>query len=426
MRKPSVFLLAALLLTPVLSLRALDIGNGFKLGGGVKTGFEIKNSDYTGKLEGIGHAHEYPMTLYFASRDNESYNGEGWFSFSYSGSLQDLEWGLGLGGWAHGGLKSYENNFHMGDHYLWANFFNGQLRIIGGEGGGTPIKSGGWLDADWLSYRGIRVFYISPFGLSLGVNFADPGSEGIKPVEYLSTIMLGAQYEYRNFQVSVLLDNNPVYDDSNANYDGGIHGYRSLIGQTGNVGIGAGLNNVYAGEGMIFFDMIISNLGEDHITSALNPGYVYSPVEVTAALKTGRPWFNGAFYTEFKAKYFFKQGDNADMSGPAVWGLLTLEPSVSYEILPGIKAELSVTPGFYLNSYYLALDLTPNASGVRYTSGQIPAIAAVGDYASTYTLSAGPKISCRFSEASFVLGYEGVFSRDHVENILYIDFRWAF
>jgi hypothetical protein len=427
MKKRIMFLLAAaLLLTPVPSLPALDIAGGFSLGGGVKTGLEIKNSDYTGKLEGIGHAQEYPMTLYFASRDNEAYNGEGWFDFKYSGSLNSVQWGLGLGGWAHGNLKDYDNAFHLGDHYLWANFFDGQLRLIGGEGGGTPISTGGWLNADWLGYRGIRLFYVSAFGLSLGINFVDPGPEGIKPVEYLTTIMLGAKYEYQEFWASILLDNNPIYDDSDANYDGGLHGYRPLIGQAGNLGIGAGINKVYAGAGMIALDMIIANLGEDHIISSLNPDYVYSPVEMTAALKTGYPLLAGKLYAEFKAKYFFKQGDNAGITGPAPWGIFSFEPYVSYEILPRLKAEISVTPNLYINSYYLALDLTPNASGIKYTSGQIPAIEAVGDYASTYTCSINPKISYGIAGAVFVLGYEGIFSRDHVENILYLDFRWAF
>jgi hypothetical protein len=427
MKKQMVFLLAAVFLrAPVLSLRALDIGQGFSLGGGVKTGLEIKNSDYTGKLEGAGHAEEYPATLYFASRDNEAYNGEGWFSFTYRGELNSATWGLGLGGWAHGDLKNYENAFHLGDHYLWANFFEDRFQLIGGEGGGTPINTGGWLNADWLSYRGIRLFYISSFGLSLGLNFVDPGSDGIKPVEYLTTIMLGAKYEYEGFWVSILLDNNPVYDDSDANYDGGLHGYRPLIGQAGNLGIGVGKKNLYAGVGLAALDMIIANLGEDHITSSLNPAYVYSPVEITAALKAGYPWFDGKLYTELKAKYFIKQGDNADITGPAVWGLLTIEPYVSYEILPGLKAEVSVTPNLYINSYYLALDLTPNASGVKYTGGQIPAIEAVGDYASTYTFSMNPKFSYTFGGAVFILGYEGIFSRDHVENIFYIDCRWAF
>jgi hypothetical protein len=428
MKKQILFLFTAVVLlsAPVPSLRALDIGNGFSLGGGVKTGLEIKNSDYTGKLEGIGHSREYPMTLYFASRDNESYNGEGWFNFNYSGSLQEVKWGLGLGGWAHGDLTEYRDAFHLGDHFLWAQFFNGQLRFIGGQGGGTPISTGGWLNAGWLSYNGLRFFYVAPFGLSLGINFVDPGSDGIKPVEYLTTIMLGAKYESQNFWAAILLDNNPIYDDSDANYDGGLHGYRPLIGQAGNLGIGLGLNDIYAGAGSAALDMIITNLGEDHITSSLNPEYVYSPVEITAAVKTGHPWFTGTLYTEFKAKYLVKQGDNADTSGPAVWGLLTLEPHVSYEILPGFKAELSVTPNFYINSYYLALDITPNASGKKYTSGQIPAIAVLGDYASTYTFSFNPKLSYAIAGATFILGYEGIFSRDHVENILYLDFRWSF
>jgi hypothetical protein len=429
MKKQILFLFAAAMLSrPVLSLRAMDIGNGISLGGGVKTGIEIKNSDYTGMLEGIAHAGEYPMTLYFASRDNEAYNGEGWFNFNYQGTREDLSWGLGLGGWAHGSLEKYEDTFHLGDHYLWANFLDGQLRLIGGQGGGSPISTGGWLGADWLSYNGIRLFYVSPFGLSVGINFADPGAEGIKPVEYLTTIMLGAKFEAQDFWAALLLDNNPIYDDSKANFDGGLHGNRSLIGQAGNLGIGLGKNKLFAGQGLVALDMIVTNLGEEHLTSLLNSSYKYSPVEITAALKTGYPWLDGKLYTELKAKYFVKQGDNADASGSAVWGLLALEPYAYYEILPGLKAEFSVAPNFYINSYYLAVvDITqPNASGISYAKGQIPAVPELGDYVSTYTLSVNPKLSYAIGGAVFVLGYEGIFSRDHVENIIYADFRWSF
>jgi hypothetical protein len=242
--------------------------------------------------------------------------------------------------------------------------------------------------------------------------------------------MVGVKYEYRGIWGTLMFDNNPIYDDSDANYDGGLHyydySYRPLIGQAGNLGLGVGMNGVYAGDGMIALDMIVANLGEDHVTSSVNSGYKYSPVEITAALKTGYPWLGGKLYTEFKAKYLVRRGDNADFTGPAVWGLFTLEPYFSYEILPGFKAELSVTPNFYINSYYLALDATPNASGVKYTAGQIAPAAAVGDFASTYTCSVNPKLNFGIGGATVVLGYEGTFSRDHVENTVYVDMRWAF
>jgi hypothetical protein len=431
MKKQNAFLfMAALLLTPVPYISALDLGSGFTLGGGVKTGFEIKSSDYSGKLEGIGHAQEYPMTLYFASRDNEAYNGEGWFNLNYSGNIDGVNWGAGLSGWAHGNLKEYQDVFHLGDHYLWANFLDGQFRVIGGQGGGTPISTGGWLNADWLGYNGIRLFFISPFGLSVGINMADPGPEGIEPVEYLTTIMAGVKYEYGGIWAAFVFDNNPIYDDSDGNYDGGLHyrddKHRPVIGQAGNIGAGVGMNGIYAGNGMVALDVIATNIGEDHVTSSVNSGYKYSPIEITAALKTGYPWFGGKLYTEFKAKYFIKQGDNADYTGPVAWGVLTLEPYISYEIFSGIKAELSVTPNFYINSYYLALDITPNASGTKYTAGQIASVAAVGDYASTITCSVNPKLSIGIGGATIVLGYEGTLSRDHVENTLYVDMRWAF
>jgi hypothetical protein len=114
----------------VRSLSALDLGNGLILGGGVKTGLEIKNADYAGRLEGVGHSQEYPMTLYFASRDNEVYNGEGWLNFSYSGSEGGFGYGLGLGAWAHGTLKNYEDPIHLGDHYLRLSLAEGRFQIL--------------------------------------------------------------------------------------------------------------------------------------------------------------------------------------------------------------------------------------------------------------------------------------------------------
>jgi hypothetical protein len=105
---------------------------------------------------------------------------------------------------------------------------------------------------------------------------------------------------------------------------------------------------------------------------------------------------------------------------------LTLEPYIRCEIVPGFKAELSVTPNIYINSYYVALEVTPNATGVKYGAGQSAPVSAVGDYASLYTCSVNPKLSLGIGGVTIALGYEGFFSRDHVENTVYIDMRWAF
>lgn len=424
MRKRVMFFLTAALLSAAIpSLWALDLGNGLSVGGGVKTGLEIKNSDFAGNLEGVGHTQEYPMTLYFASKDNEAYNGEGWFEFAYSSKR---DWGLKLTGWAHGSLKRYDDSLHLGDHYLWVNLFDDQFRFIGGQGGGSPISTGGWLNADWLSYNGIRLFYVSPFGFSIGINLVDPGNEGIKPVEYLTTVMLGVKYEHQGFWMSAMLDNNPVYDDSDANYDGGLHRLpgQPPIGLAGNVAFGAGVNSFADGRLNLAFDGIITNIGEDDV-----PGfgdYKISPVETTLALKSGFS-FTKEIYAELKAKYTMKDGDNGDNTATTSWGCFAVEPYASFAVHEGVKLQASVNFAWYINSYYLAVPVSPTANGTLLEAGQVPSYPWAFDYYSSYQLTIDPSLVFSiFGGGSVITGYKGTFSRDHVENSIYVDFRWAF
>lgn len=399
---------------------ALDLGGGFNLSGGVKTGLEIKNSDYTGKLEGLAHGEEYPLTLYFASRENETYNGEAWLEFDYS--REDL--GIHLGTWAHGNLKNFDGSINLGDHYIWANFYRNRLLFKGGQGGGAPITSGGWINADWLGYTGLRVFWFDPsLGISLGINFVDPGKDGIKPVNYLSTIMFGAKYAFEKFWAVLMWDNNPIYDDSEANTDGGLHRNPNAepIAQAGNIAFGLGLNDIFWGKGSLALDGLITNLGENDVETGGN--YKISPIETAIAFKGAWP-VTEQFYAEVKAKYTFKQGDNADETGTAIWGQIEFEPYASYVVYENIKAELSLNLKSYFNSYYLAADI--NVSGQELKAGQTGAYPAALDYLSPYQFNIKPAVIFTVLGGNIICGYEGIFSRDHVENILYVDFRWSF
>jgi hypothetical protein len=99
--------------------------------------------------------------------------------------------------------------------------------------------------------------------------------------------------------------------------------------------------------------------------------------------------------------------------------------SFGYKIVPGLKAELSVTPNFSINSYYPACDISLNATG-RYSSGQIPAIEAVGEWVPTYTVSVNPKICFSIAGRPLSLVMRGSVSVGHAENTVYLDMRWAF
>ena len=422
MRKLIIGITAALIAVHAM---AIDLGSGFDIGGGVKTGILIRNSDYAGKLDGLAHGSKYPMTLFFASQDSDSYKGEGWLAMGYSAET----WGLRLSFWAHGDLKQYNDLVHLGDHFLWANFLEERLCFIGGQGGGTPISTGGWLDADWLSYTGLRMFWIDPMGFSIGINFPDPDNgwqaEGIKPVTYLSMIMFGAGYRNENFWVSVVFDNNPIYDDSKANYDGGLHrGDADPIAQSGNIGFGLGFNNIFGGKGVLAFDGMVTNLGEDDVM-ARGTTYKLSPVKTTLALKAGYPIIDTA-YTEIKAKYTISQGDNSDDSASTSWGKFEFEPYISYQVMKNLRFDVTLNYTGYVNSYYMALDYTPLAVFQKLNAGQVGDYSWAYDYLSAWQMTIKPAVAYSFGGASMILGYNGEFSRDFAQNTLFIDFRWSF
>jgi hypothetical protein len=415
MKKTAVFVLVVI---AAARLNALDLGNNLSIGGGVKAGFQIKNSDYTGKLEGVGRGDEYPLTLFFASRENDAYNGEGWLTFGYAAE----SWGLSLGAWSHGNIRQKEDTLHLGDHYFWANFFDRRLRFIGGQGGGTPITSGGWLNADWLSYTGVRLFWLDPSGLSVGINFSAPAAEGIKPVDYLSTIMYGAKYNGGKFWLALMVANNPIYDDSEANYDGGIHdSSRKKIAQAGNIAFGMGA--VFLEDKLkLAFDGMVTNLGEDDVPTDGPGNYKNSPVETALALKGGYE-FTEKIYAELKTKYIINKGDNANNTDSTVWGRLAVEPYAGYQMFDFVKLQFTLNLIYYINSYYLALPI----GNYALNKGQVPPYPWALDYFSRYQMTIEPSmVFSVFGGGSIVAGYKGIFSRDHVENSLYVDFRWAF
>ncbi|MDR0877972.1 MAG: hypothetical protein LBN21_07960 [Treponema sp.] len=418
MKKLLVCVCAAL---AAASLSAIDFDNGLSIGGGVKTGLLIKNSDYAGKLEGAPHAQEYPLTLYFASQENETYNGEGWLDFNYSHG----DWGLQLGAWAHGSLTKFEGALNLGDHYVWANFFDSRLLFKGGQGGGTPITTGGWINADWLGYTGLRLFWVDPLGFSVGINLPDPGGNGIEPVNYLTMIMLGAKYSYDNFWVSLMVDNNPIFDDSNAIYEGGLHGVRRLIGQAGNLAFGLGADNIFAGKGNVAFDGLAANLGVDPERGAGSVYYEIPTQEVTLALKANYP-ITEKIFVELKAKYLIKSGNNETDTGSTTWGKLEIEPYISYQLLNPLKFELTVNLASYINSYYLAVEELTPIGGHSIKGGQVSAYPWALDYLSGYELFIKPAVVFNYGGAAVMFGYNGAFSRDHVENTVYLDLRWSF
>lgn len=422
MKKITVLLV---LMGSMVPLQAMDIGNGLTLGGGVKTGLELKNRDYGGKLGDIALSAELAPTLYFASHENDARNGEGWLNTGYSRAEDWGKWGLQLGIWAHGNIEQFEDALHLGDHYAWANFYEDRFRFIGGQGGGTPISSGGWINADWLSYTGLRFFWVDPSGISLGINFPDPGDDELKPVNYLSMIMAGASYRYNNWWISLQFDNSPVYDDSDANYNGGLHRINAdPIAEAGNVAFGVGLDTIYNGSGFFAFDGLVTNLGEDEREGRGN--YKVSPVQTVLALKAGYP-VTGTLYTELKGKYTISHGDNDDDSAAVYWGLAEIEPYASYQAFEHIKFDLAVYGAFYINSYYLALEYSSgSAAANQILPGQVPGYSWLLDYLSPYYFKIKPGVTFSLGGFEVVLGYEGGFSRDHVENTLFIDSRWSF
>jgi hypothetical protein len=419
--KKIIFLTAAFLAASAVS--AADLGGGFSLSGGLKTGVMMKNLDHSGKLDELDTNNEYPPTLYFASAENEAYNGEGWLNFKFEQEYQTLKYGLNLGMWSRGGLKNWNDVVHLGDHYLWVNFLQNRLQIKGGQGGGTPITSGGWLGADWLGYNGIRIFWVDPIGVSAGVNFPDPGARGAKPINYISTIIVGAKYKSDLYWISLIWDNNPIYDDSEADFDGGLHRTIEVrdnpIGLSGNAAFGLGLTDVFGGKGNVSIDGVISNIGENDVPSTHGTTYKISQLKSTFALKSDYP-INDKLRIELKAKYIVSQGDNADLSGAETWGQLQVEPYVSYRALGFAKAELSVNFTQYIDSYYLAI------KALDFDAGQVPRVDSLADYVSSYKITVKPGVEFSFSKMKVVIGYHGVYSRSRLENKIFLDARWSF
>jgi len=397
----------------------------FFISGGVKTGLLVKNSDFGGALNSLASSEE--LTLHFASFENRARNGEAWLNTGYSGSIEGIgKFGLQMSMWAHGDLKTFNDTLHLGDHFLWANFIDDRLRFIGGQGGGAPISSGGWINADWLSYPGLRFFWVDPSGLSAGLIFPDPAETGIKPVNYLSLLGAGISFKHKNWHISAQFDNSPIYDDTESNYYGGLHrpDEQDPIGQAGNVAVGFGVENLYKGKGDLVIEAMINNLGEKEEEG--RGEYTISPVSTSFALKTGCP-FTDSIYAEIKGKYTIRQGDDPDFDNALqaiYWGKLEFEPYISFQPLNHLVFQIAVYGAIYFNSYYLALDASPTTT--QFKAGQVPGYSPLKDYLSPYEIIAKPKVSLKLPGIDIDFGYYGTFSRDHVDNIIYIDFRWMF
>jgi len=399
---------------------------GFFISGGVKTGLLIRNRDFGGALGSLAlsEEHKYPLTLHFASHENSARNGEGWFNIGYKQNIDEIGmFGLQMGFWAHGDIHNYNDAVRMGDHFVWANFANERLRFIGGQGGGTPITSGGWINADWLGYTGLRVFWVDPSGISAGFILPDPGQNGVKPVNYLTLLGFGVSFKQENWWISGQMKNAPVYDDSESNFYGGLHRHHEQdpIAMAGNIAFGMGVENLFGTKLFITFETMLNNLGEDDFDGMGN--YTISPVSTVFALKTGIT-ITDNFYAELKGKYTISQGDDSLLSRPINWGRFEYEPYISFKPLDHLTIHLAVYGAIYFNSYYLALDASP--TGTRFYSGQAPDYSMLRDYLSAYQLGIKPKISFHLSGIDMDFGYDGNFSRDHVENKIYLDFRWMF
>lgn len=425
MKKLIVVLLTVIFLLP---LHAVDLEKGLSVSGGVKTGLLIRNRDFGGELGNLATSpdQKYPMTLHFASYENNARNGVGWLNFGYSWQADNVgNFGAQLGLWANGNINSFNDLLHLGDHFVWASFFEDRFRFIGGQGGGTPINSGGWINADWLGYTGLRLFWVDPSGISAGIIFPDPGDGGIKPVNYLSLLGAGIQYKYNDIVwASLLFDNSPIYDDSESNYYGGLHrpAEQDPIALAGNIAFGIGVNNIYGGKGQLVVEGLFTNLGEDETAGMGN--YTISPVATTIALKTGLPVIDNTLYAEVKGKYTIRQGDNGEFTSAIYWGKLELEPYISFNPISILRIDFCVYWAMYINSYYLALDNMPTS--YRFNAGQVPDYSYLRDYLSPYQLSLKPRVSLLLSGVNIDLGYTGHFSRDHVDNTIYIDFKWSF
>jgi hypothetical protein len=102
------------------------------------------------------------------------------------------------------------------------------------------------------------------------------------------------------------------------------------------------------------------------------------------------------------------------------WGQFQIEPYASYAPFDFLKLQLSFNITSYLNSYYFAEKVNDLPAGWG------PADPTQGDFASTYQFKIEPALVLQFRGCSIIFGYEGLFSRDHLENTAYIDLRWSF
>ena len=397
------------------------IESGFYLNGGVSTGILIRHTDTGGDLGTI--AKPSVNSLHFASYNNYARNGVGWLNASGRWTVKDVgKFGAQVGMWAHGDINNTDNSIRMGDNFVWGNFFEDQMRVIVGQGGGTPISSGGWIGADWLSYTGLRVFGVFPFGLSIGLKLPDPGEEGITPVNYLTMLGAGISFGQGNWFITLQFDNRPVYDDSETSYYGGLRrpAEQAPIGIAGNAAASFGVNNLYAGKGDLVIEALVTNLGEDNIDG--RGDYTYSPIAAAFALKTGIPIGNHV-YLELKGKGTINQGDSADLAYAEYWGKVEVEPYISFKPLNHLTFDLAAYIAFYINSYYLAYDYSIQN---EFKSGQVPGYDPLLDYLSPYQLTVKPRVIFNIPGVEVLFGYAGSFSRDHVDNTVYLDFRWSF
>jgi len=432
MKKISVvFLLSAFAIFSVPGwARAQETGNGFYFGGGVRTGLLIRHRDFGGRLgnNATGPGQKLPMTLYFASYQNNARIGETWLNLGYSWDIDEIgRFGLRVGVWAHGGtVGQFQDTVHLGDRFVWANFFDERFMFIGGQGGGSPIASGGWINANWLSYSGLRFFWVDPSGLSLGLILPDPGEEGVSPVNYLTMLGAGVAFRQDDWWVSFQFDNSPIYDDTRGNFHGGLRrpAGQEPVAMAGNIAIGMGLPNVFDDRGFVTLEGMFTNLGEDAVAGL--GSYTVSPVTSAFALQAG---FRITDYVsaELRCRLTLRQGDPGDFltAGQAThWGKLEVEPHVRFRPFDHLRFEFSVNWTAFINSYYLALDTT--VAGVQFTAGQAPGFGPLLDFLSPFRATVRPRVVFSLSGLDVTLGYTGVFSRDRVENTMFVDFGWRF
>ena len=407
-----------------------DSGSGFFVSGGVNTGLLVRHSDFGGNLGTIaGPDDSYPMTLHYASYNNYARAGVGYINVGGNWSVKDVgNFGAQVGMWAHGDINNMDNSIRMGDYFVYAKFFNDHFQFIGGQGGGSPISSGGWIGANWLSYTGLRFFLNDLTGISAGIKLPDPGQEGIKPVEYLTMLGAGIKFQYANWFVSLQFDNSPIYDDSETSYYGGLRrpADQQVIGIAGNVAFGTGIQNIYAGKGDLVFEALITNLGEDNIEGRGGlTAYTYSPIHAALALKTGLP-IGEQFYIEIKGKYTMNQGDSAELDRAVFWGKAEVEPYISFKPFNHLTFDLAVYLALYVNSYYLALNARETVTQYSFDAGQVPRYEPLFDFLSPYQFAVKPKVNFNLTGVNVDFGYKGEFSRDHVNNTIFLDFRWSF